>query len=403
MRRVLHLVSLLALCLPIAACGGDEPAERREPCFRVSHCPPGYSCSAGYCRSPRRPTPPTPAAVDAGQPAADTGTNQANQPDAGRPAADAGLAPPGPDAGAPLVDAGPPPVEDDPWAFVVLPDTEHLTDSNPSILNAQTQWIRDNAISMNIRFVIHTGDLANNTDAQWGVVDQAFSTLDGRIPYALALGHSDYGLNGGADRRESSNSRFFGSTRFAVFPSFGGTFEVDDPSSNYHRFDTPDGPYLVIVLEFAPRPAVLTWAQGIIDENPNLPIILVTHCYLNNDGLRFGAPGETQAFAPSFYSMTEPDGADGQMIHQQLVLPNPRIALVLSGHALDDGTGLISSQRGDGSHLHEVMANYEFMPDGGSGYLRIYRVHSDRFAVSTYSPHLDEFLSAADQQFDLPR
>jgi hypothetical protein len=49
----------------------------------------------------------------------------------------------------------------EPFAIIVLPDTQFYSQSYPTIFSNQTQWIADNVEDMNILFVLHEGDIVN--------------------------------------------------------------------------------------------------------------------------------------------------------------------------------------------------------------------------------------------------
>ncbi len=55
------------------------------------------------------------------------------------------------------------------FSVVLLPDTQYYSESFPSILNSQMQWIVNNAASLNIQMVLGLGDIVNNggSTTQW--------------------------------------------------------------------------------------------------------------------------------------------------------------------------------------------------------------------------------------------
>jgi hypothetical protein len=82
------------------------------------------------------------------------------------------------------------------FTLVLVPDTQRYAKNNPAMFFSQTNWIRDNVAPLNIRFVIHLGDIVDdNTDQEWRVADQAMGVLDGRVPYLVVPGNHDYELH----------------------------------------------------------------------------------------------------------------------------------------------------------------------------------------------------------------
>ena len=68
----------------------------------------------------------------------------------------------------------------------------------------------------------------------------------------------------------------------------------------------------------------------------------------------------------------------------------------------------MTSQRPDGSRVHQLLANYQTVADcpcddirGGNGYLRVmeFAASGRQAVVRTYSPYLDRFKDDPDNQF----
>ena len=87
-----------------------------------------------------------------------------------------------------------PDLADDPFTFVVLPDTQYYSQSAPSLFTAQTSWIVANKDALNIKFVSHLGDVVDQGDANataWNNANSSMSLLDGQVPYSLTVGNHD--------------------------------------------------------------------------------------------------------------------------------------------------------------------------------------------------------------------
>jgi hypothetical protein len=341
----------------------------------------------GACASDSPGTPP----FDAGD-GVDGGLDAGPLPDAG----------PG-DAGA---DAFVPP--DEPWTFIVLPDTQYLSESYPEIFEEQTRWIVAEREALNIQFVLHCGDIVdNNNETQWDAAYAALQILDGEVPYVLAPGNHDLGDNGSANNRNTMLSTYFPVSTFETLPSFGGTFEPDEMDDSYHVFDTPDGPWLVVALEFGPRDAVVTWADEVVRRHA-MRTVIVTHAYMYSDDTRYdwATRGTDQMWNPHSYGLASLPGGvnDAEEMFQAFVRQNDEVDLVVSGHVLNDGLGRLTSDQDGGGRVHQVLANYQFQPMGGAGFLRIMTVSADgtEIAVRTYSPYLDEHKTDPDNEFTLP-
>jgi hypothetical protein len=181
--------------------------------------------------------------------------------------------------------------------------------------------------------------------------------------------------------------------------------------------------WLVIALEFSPRPAVLAWAGQLLDDHKQLPAIVLTHAYLYSDGTRYDLQGRVCQFTGDCVTppATGPapqcwnpvcylgDGSDGETIWNTLVLPHSNIVLVFSGHAANPApfdAARLSSVRPDGTVCHQLLADYQSDgATGGDGYFRLLRIGADGLVqVRTFSPYVDAtnaFLTEDRNQFEL--
>jgi hypothetical protein len=293
---------------------------------------------------------------------------------------------------------------------VVLPDTQYYASTYPAIFAAQTRWIADQHTARPIAAVLHVGDVVDAYDSpgQWSVADASMRLLDGLLPYVLVPGNHDTDAN----RNGLMNSYFAPAT----MPWITGTMVPGQIDNNYALVDIGPKQWLVLGLEFGPRDAVLTWADSVLKTYPDRPAMVVTHAYLYDDGNRYdmalsGADttrANYQRWIPQYYGYTASQGInDGEQIWRKLIVPNPNVRLVFSGH--DSGAARSTSTRPDGSRVHQMLSDYQWLYSGtpadlgGSGYLRAleFDYGKKEIRVRTYSPYLDLFLTDDANQFSL--
>jgi hypothetical protein len=296
-----------------------------------------------------------------------------------RSSGDAGAA----DAGAPY----------ERWSFVVLPDTQYYSGEYAPIFEMQTRWIARARESYGIRFVLHVGDVTDDDSIeQWSHARSAMQEL-GDIPYAIAPGNHDYEFN--AWTRTTRMNDFFPVSMWQDQGTFAGSFAYGDSTNTAQIFDTPEGPWLVLALEFGPRPLVAEWAAEVLKENEGVHAAVVTHAYLYSDGTRYDIEKRSdQPWNPHEYGVAYDEGGvlDGEEMFRTFIEPDSDVELVLAGHVHDNGgAARLTDERTDGTLVHQLLSNYQAGPRGGSGYLRIVRVFEDRFVVETYSPFLNEY------------
>jgi hypothetical protein len=305
------------------------------------------------------------------------------------------------------------PIDEGSWTLAILPDTQIYAQSYPQHFNAQTQWIRDHAASHNIKYVLHEGDITNNNNIpQWNNALASMNILNGAVPYALAPGNHDYGSNGSSNNRISSfnTAEYFGPDSFySKQPSIGGFFEPGKTDNSYHTFSAGGSDWLVLALEWGPRDEVVAWANEVVESHPGHNAMLVTHAYMYYDETIYdwAAKGASQSWNPHAYPFKNNGTAgsinDGQQLWDKLVSKHENFRFVFNGHVLSDGTGYRSTLGDAGNVVHQMLANYQINTQGGMGDMRLLEFKADgqTLEVRTYSPVLDRYDTAYDQQFTL--
>ena len=310
------------------------------------------------------------------------------------------------------------------WTIAVLPDTQSSYYFPPSFFAAETQWIADNRDSEGIAFVLHEGDIVDTPwdTNQWAAARANLGLLDGKVPYVLAAGNHDLGSTAGEPRSTLVN-QYFSFDVLVQTSTFGGAFESGHRENAYYLMPGGGRTWIVIALEFSPRPEVVNWADQVLTQYPDLPAIIVTHAYLYSDGQRYNHVGRACQFSGDCTSLTPPgsnpqcwnpicylgDGTDGEMLWNSLVKSHSNIVFVFSGHVANAApfdAARLSSTRPDGTVCHQLMADFQADgATGGDGYFRLLRIWRDgRVQVRTFSPYVDPakaFWTDDRNQFDL--
>ncbi|MFM9956594.1 MAG: DNRLRE domain-containing protein [Phycisphaerales bacterium] len=296
-----------------------------------------------------------------------------------------------------------------PFSVVVLPDTQNYSEFYPQIYNAQTQWIADNARSLNLKFVSHVGDVVNHGDRdnEWQVARTAMDTLDrANIPYGVAAGNHDVTPSGGAGTAYIPQKflQYFGPQTFAGRNYFGGA----SPSgmSSFQRFSGGGRDFLAMHLCVDTPVEELAWAQGVLADNRDKPVMLTTHRYLQDaEDYTSGVPVVPSGRYPSvwynFEGTYHPQGIQSNEFFDSFVRTNRNVFMVQCGHFHEEYRQ--TSNNLYGAPVHEVLSDYQDDPNGGDGWLRImnFNTAADRIDVKSYSPTLGQFRTAGESQFSL--
>jgi hypothetical protein len=207
--------------------------------------------------------------------------------------------------------AGGLPAVAEPFRIIVIPDVQWASLKWPEVTKRMTEWIVANRDKENIHYVLEVGDSVQNggSETEWQNIDAAMKTLDGKVPYIMAVGNHDY------DRIQPRRStvmfnRFFPVARFQKMPGFGGSFPEGRNDNSYHTFDAGGKKWLILSLNFMPSKEEIAWGNEVVGKHPGHQIILLTHSYLTH---------------------TERDVA-GKILWEQLVRCNPNMSMVFCGH-----------------------------------------------------------------------
>lgn len=284
-------------------------------------------------------------------------------------------------------------IPDDPNRFtvVVLPDTQYYSLSFHDTFTAQTKWIADNVAQLNIKAVIHVGDLTDkNTESEWRVADRAMAPLDGVVPYTVLPGNHD-GVRFGKTNSQLFN-KYFPPSRFEGRAWYGGHMGVTSDNS-YIFFDAAGMEFMVVSLSFGTPAEALDWANELVASHPEKRVIVATHAYLDKDGTRL-VRGEE-------YAVESERWTDGDVIWDRFVSRHENIFLVVCGHIT--GGGKLTSTGVHGNKVHQVLVDYQGELRGGQGFLRTltFVPSRDTIYVRAYSPLLGRDRRDDDDSFEL--
>lgn len=293
--------------------------------------------------------------------------------------------------------------------LALLPDTQYYAACRYPHLRNQSGFLMRERKERNIQAAITLGDLTDhNTPEEWEFFKASLEPLADGFPLLLSSGNHDLGDRGTAKNRHSLLSEYFDEAWAKKSGALKEVMTRGDLQNAFYSIDAGKFRLGVLMLEWSPRAATVRWANRLVKRYANHRVIVATHAYLYRDSTRYdySAKGAAQKWNPLEYGTAQGklsiDGNhDGEMLWNALIRKHKNIFLVVSGHVLVNGTGLLASQGDAGNTVHQVLANYQMLDEGGLGYLRLLELKPDgkTFHMKTYSPSLGLYSYAPDQDF----
>ncbi|NHC43791.1 LamG-like jellyroll fold domain-containing protein [Motilibacter aurantiacus] len=262
------------------------------------------------------------------------------------------------------------------FTLAVLPDTQYLFDhdaSDPTPLSATFHYLLKQRKDDNIVFMTHLGDVTEHgTQDEISLAAKTFDAgLSNQMPYSVLGGNHD--VSGDDQRGNTPYLQAFGPQRYAGMPTFRGA--SPDGYNSYHVVRAAGRDWLVLALDWRLSAKGVAWAQGVIDANKTLPVILTTHDLV-------GSVGTAPAGQPTPAGLS----GNGQYLWDNLIRKNDQVFLTLNGHYWPPARTVLTNDRGNAVHAH--ITNYQDRYYGGAGMIRLYHFDLARgvIDVETIAP-----------------
>ena len=276
------------------------------------------------------------------------------------------------------------------FTFAVESDTQYYNedyDGNPDqdvdgVYQYQLDihnWIINNRERMNIQYMFHDGDIIDDEPLipEWENADAAYKMLDeAGMPYGVLAGNHDVGHLSGD---YTNFSKYFGASRYENNPWYGESYK--DNRGHYDLITVDGIDFIMIYMGWGVGDEEIAWMNDVLAQYPERKASLNFH----EDLLASGGMGD------------EP-----QRIHDEVVVPNPNVVMVLSGHYHNAQTVTEAfDDNGDGvtdRTVYQMLFDYQGFAQGGMGYMRLMHFDHDneQITIRTYSPSLDDY-DAKDQ------
>lgn len=240
------------------------------------------------------------------------------------------------------------------------------------------QWIVDKADELNIKYVIHTGDIVDDYDMiyEWENADEAMQIFDkAGMAYGMLGGNHD--VAGGA-KDYGNYGKYFGEERFASQPTYGGSYENN--KGHYDLISENGQDLIILYMSWDIYQEEIDWMNEVLQKYSDRKAILCFHTYTN-------VTYKTESLLDYF----------GQMVQKYVVAENPNVIAVLNGHYHGSSyeTAMFDDD-GDGKYdrtVYQICTDYQAGFEGGSEYIKFlyFDIDNDKIYMNSYSPYLDDF------------
>jgi len=264
--------------------------------------------------------------------------------------------------------------------LAVIPDSQIIVATQPSIYHGITRWLAERGTRLDA--VLHVGDVVNQGSRdpeQFAVAAKAHAAiLDAGIPLAVAAGNHDYDDELDATRSLDMFNDQIGFGPLSAQPGFAGSFADSASENSVLTLDRPTGRIVVLTLEFGPRREVLDWADQVLAEHAGSDVVVLTHSYLDSDAERtnVGSRYHPRAFPGST------DALDGGQVWNSWLSRRSDVVAVFSGHQMP---GLLAHRvdaSQTGTEVLQTFQNWQSAPVNQQSCIRLVRWTPATNAVS---------------------
>jgi hypothetical protein len=257
--------------------------------------------------------------------------------------------------------------------------------------SAMVDWVIDHRKAEHIELVLHVGDAINagiepgpeseRSAEEWRRFDSQWKRLDRAVPYLIARGNHD---------DPTGFARYYGKARYQKlaerFPALAhlGSTAADD--GHALRLDLGGQPTLLLSVSCNPPPEELAFVHSQLEQNAELPAILVSHIITAGPGIHVRSTSSSNPWCSR-----NPPGAD---LWSEVVLAHPgQVVLAASGHVVQSGLAQNASKTIEelegGARVLDTYQNFQAFSDTPAGYyLTLVRVRPGpgTVEIETLSP-----------------
>ena len=264
------------------------------------------------------------------------------------------------------------------FCFAWETDTQYYAEEWQHHFINMNNWIVNNKDTMNIKYVIHTGDIVDDVDMiyQWENADEAMKIFDdAKMAYGVLGGNHDTA----AGIAEYDNYyTYFGEERFENQPTYGGSYKNN--RGHYDLISENGQDFVIVYMSWNIYQEEIDWMNAVLEKYSDRKAILCFHTYTN-------VKTSTDTYLDYY----------GELIKKYVVAKNPNVFAVLNGHYHGSSYETeMFDDNGDGVKdrtVYQICTDYQSGFEGGSEYIKFlyFDIENDKVYMNSYSPCFDDF------------
>ncbi|HCC34238.1 MAG TPA: hypothetical protein DEQ02_00830 [Ruminococcaceae bacterium] len=267
------------------------------------------------------------------------------------------------------------------FSMAWITDTQYYAEQYTHQFQNITDWIVEKKDELNIKYVTHTGDIADEWDEEYQFINASKYLKkfeDANIPYGVLGGNHDVAF--GAEKYDNY-WKYFGEERYGGNSYYGGSYK-----NNLGHYDliTIDGVEMIFVyMSWDIYYPETEWINEVLAKYSDRKAVIAVHCGINANA------------AQSYQS---------NMLLREVCSKNENVFAMINGHY--HGSSLNFAGFDDDSDgvndrvVYQICTDYQSAPEGGSGYVKMlyFDLANDKIYLNSYSPSVDDY-----NYYDLPK
>ena len=292
-------------------------------------------------------------------------------------------------------------IDDQDYTFAFVGDIQKLTEldylsrqnkdasDDTNYVDTLFTWLANNAESKKIQHVFTLGDLTEYTssddeglsyvdsttqqygDAEWQMVKESISKLDGVVPYSVVRGnHDDYQIDSFFNYEAyKQNFDGFYAGEYAVSQQVDreAKYYTNSITNSYRLVEIQGTKYIFITIDFNPTRGVVTWLDNLLTQYSDHKAIITMHSYTWRGENADGSTGNGALLTANVLSRVivagQYGGAAPDYMWKNCISKHSNVMMTVSGHVGSNDPFFFKQTGEGGNEVLNVLVNPQSYED----------------------------------------